>query len=147
MRSSKAFILGAIASAVVVWFWGKQIGDYFGIKTDGVRAQAAAGMRAVDETAGQVLDQGGASLRRAEQFLQDTKEHVSDALRVGAEGRRSGASLRRGVRDRSSGEWRGRAALAFAPAAHSSLSVDPSLHLRRRLALCWPCSVLGQAGR
>ena len=83
MRSSKAFILGTIASAVVLWFWGKQIGDYFGIKTDGVRAKAAAGMRAVDETAGQVLDQGGASLRRAEQFLQDTKEHVSDALRSG----------------------------------------------------------------
>ena len=83
MRNSKAFIMGTIASAVVLWFWGKQIVDYFGVKTDGVRATAAAGMRAVDETAGQVLDQGGASLRRAEQFLQDTKEHVSDALRSG----------------------------------------------------------------
>ena len=83
MRSGKAFILGTITSAVVLWFWGKQIGDYLGITTDGVRAKAAAGLRAVDETAGQVLDQGGASLRRAEQFLQDTKEHVSDALRSG----------------------------------------------------------------
>ena len=85
MRNSKAFILGTIASAVVLWFWGKQIGDYFGVKTDGVRATAAAGMRAVDETAGQLLDQGGASLRRAEQFLQDTKEHLSEAIRSGQE--------------------------------------------------------------
>jgi hypothetical protein len=42
-------------------------------------------MRAVDEKAGQVLDRGGHSLRRAEGFLQDTKEHVSEALRAGQE--------------------------------------------------------------
>jgi hypothetical protein len=83
MRSSRAFILGTITSAVVIWLWGKQIGEYFGKKTDGVRAKAAAGMRALDETAGQVLDHGGDSLRRAEEFLQDTKEHVSEVLRAG----------------------------------------------------------------
>jgi len=83
MRSSEAFILGSIATAAVAWLWGKQIGEYFGTKTDGVRAKAVAGMRAVDEAAGQVLDHGGDSLRRAEEFLQDTKEHVSEVLRAG----------------------------------------------------------------
>jgi hypothetical protein len=54
-------------------------------QTRGVRARAAEGMRAVDEKAGQVLDSGGHSLRRAEGFLQDTKAHVSQALRAGQE--------------------------------------------------------------
>jgi hypothetical protein len=51
----------------------------------GVRARVAEGMRAVDEKSGQVLDRGGQSLRRAEGFLQDTREHVSEALRAGQE--------------------------------------------------------------
>jgi hypothetical protein len=39
----------------------------------------------VETQTGKVLDRGGNSLRRAEEFLQDTKEHVSGALRA-AEG-------------------------------------------------------------
>jgi hypothetical protein len=83
MRTSEAFVLGTIAGAVVVWFWGKQLEDYAGEKTRGVRARAAAGMQAVDEKAGQVLEHSGKSLRRAEEFLQDTREHVGDVLRAG----------------------------------------------------------------
>jgi hypothetical protein len=37
----------------------------------------------VEETAGNVLDRGGEALRRADDFLQDTKAHVSETLRAG----------------------------------------------------------------
>lgn len=82
MRSSEAFILGAIAVGIIGWFWGKEIGDYVGEQTRGVRTKAAEGLRAVDEEAGKMLDRGGDALRRADGFLQDTKEHISEALRA-----------------------------------------------------------------
>lgn len=85
MRTSEAFVLGTITGAVVVWLWGREIEDYVGGKTRGVRKKAADGMRAVEETTGRVLDRSGSSLRRAEDFLQETKAHVSDALRAGQE--------------------------------------------------------------
>jgi hypothetical protein len=83
MRTSEAFILGTITSAVVIWFWGRQIEGFVQGKTREVRAKAAEGILAVETQTGKVLDRGGRSLRRAEEFLQDTKEHVSDALRAG----------------------------------------------------------------
>jgi hypothetical protein len=83
MRTSKAFILGTITGAVVVWLWGREIQSSVRGKTREVRARAAAGMRAMETQTSKVLDRGGSSLRRAEEFLQDTKEHVSDALRAG----------------------------------------------------------------
>jgi hypothetical protein len=85
MRTSEAFVLGMITGAVVTWRWGREIVDYVGERTRGVRTGAAEGMRVVDEKAGQILDRSGHSLRRAEGFLQDTKEHVSEALRAGQE--------------------------------------------------------------
>lgn len=85
MRSSEAFVLGMFTGAVVAWFWRREIEGYVGEQTRGVRSRVAEGMRAVDEKAGQVLDGGGRSLRRAEGLLQDTKEHVSEALRAGQE--------------------------------------------------------------
>jgi len=85
MRTSKAFVLGAITGALVGWLWGKDIETYVGEKTRGVRTKAAEGIRAVEEKTGRVLDQGGNALRRADEFLQDTKEHVSEALRAGQE--------------------------------------------------------------
>jgi hypothetical protein len=90
MRATKAFVLGTITGAVIAWFWGKEIDGYVRAQTRGVRARAAEGMRAVDEKAGDVLDRGGRSLRRAEDFLQDTKSHVSEALRAGQEAIRPG---------------------------------------------------------
>jgi hypothetical protein len=83
MRTSEMFVLGAITGAVITWVWGREIEEYVGEKTRGVRAKAAEGMRAVEETTGKVLDASGSSLRRAEEFLQDTKGHVSGALRAG----------------------------------------------------------------
>jgi hypothetical protein len=85
MRTSEAFVLGMFTGAVVAWLWRREIEGYVGEQTRGVRARVAEGMRAVDEKAGQVLDSGGRSLRRAEGLLQDTKEHVSEALRAGQE--------------------------------------------------------------
>ncbi len=83
MRASGAFVLGAIVGAVTVWVWGREIEDYVGEKTRGVRTKAAEGVRTVEESTGRALDRGGDALRRAEEFLRDTKEHVGEALRAG----------------------------------------------------------------
>jgi hypothetical protein len=83
MRTSEAFILGTITGAVVIWLWGREIKGSVRGKTRELRAKAAEGIRAVETQTGKVLDRGGNSLRRAEEFLEDTKEHVSDALRAG----------------------------------------------------------------
>jgi hypothetical protein len=83
MRASKAFVLGAIMGAAAVWLWGWDMEEYVEDKTRGVRTKAAEGVRAVEEKAGKVLDRGRDSLRRADEFLQDTKEHVSETLRAG----------------------------------------------------------------
>ncbi len=85
MRTSEAFFLGTITGAVVLWLWGREIQNYVGEQTRAVRARAAEGVRAVDETTGQVLDHGGHSLRRAEDFLHDTKARVSETLRAARE--------------------------------------------------------------
>lgn len=83
MKTSEAFVLGTITGAVVAWLWGRDIEGYVEGKTRGVRIRAAGGLRAVEEKTGKVLDRGGSSLRRAEGFLQDAQEHVSEALRAG----------------------------------------------------------------
>ena len=68
MRTSEAFVLGAIMGAAVVWRWGGQVEKYVQEKTRGVRMKAAEGIRAVEETAGQVLGHGGEALPRADDF-------------------------------------------------------------------------------
>jgi hypothetical protein len=92
MRATEAFVAGTITGAVVAWLWGHRIEAYVGEQTRGVRTRAADGIRAVDEKAGEMLDRGGDSLRRAEGFLKDTREHVSDALRVGQDAIRPAAA-------------------------------------------------------
>jgi hypothetical protein len=59
--------------------------DYVEKKTRVVRTKAAEGVGMIEEKAGKVLDRGGDVLRRADEFLQDTKEDVSAALRAGQE--------------------------------------------------------------
>lgn len=83
MRTSRAFVLGAVLGAAGVWLWGRQIGEYVQERTRGVRMKAAEGVRAVEEGAGKVLDRGGDVLHRLDDFLQNTKEHVSEGLRAG----------------------------------------------------------------
>jgi len=83
MRTSEVFVLGAIMGAAVVRLWGREMEEYVKERTRGVRTNAANGVRAVEEKTGKVLDRGGDALRQADEFLQDTKEHVSEALRAG----------------------------------------------------------------
>ena len=83
MRTSKAFALGAIMGAAVVWLWGREIEEYMEEKTRGVRTKTVERVRAIEEKAEKVLDRGGDALHRVDDFLQDTKEHVSEALRAG----------------------------------------------------------------
>ena len=90
MRSSRVFVLGAIVGAAAVWLWGRDLGVFVEEKTRGVRTTVAEGVRAVEEMAEQVLDHGGAALRRADDFLQDTKAQVSETLRAGQEAIRPG---------------------------------------------------------
>ena len=85
MRISGGFVLGAIMGAAVVWLWGREMEEYVEERTRGVRTKAAEGVRAVEEKAGQVLDRGEHALRRADEFLQDTRAHVSETLRAGEE--------------------------------------------------------------
>ena len=59
--------------------------EYVEEKTRGARTTAAEGVRVIEEKAGKVLDGGGDALHRVDDFLQDTKEHVSEALRAGRE--------------------------------------------------------------
>ena len=94
MRGSRVFVLGAIVGGAAVWLWGREVEAYVEEKTRGVRTTVAEGVRAVEETAGQVLDRGGEALRRAEDFLEDTKAHVSEALQAGQEAIRPAAAAR-----------------------------------------------------
>jgi hypothetical protein len=95
MRTSRVFVLGAIMGAAVVWLWGRDLEEYVGERTRGVRTKAAEGIRAVEETAGKVLDRSGHALRRVDEFLQDTKEEVSEALRAGEDAIRPAPKARK----------------------------------------------------
>jgi hypothetical protein len=94
MRTTGAFVLGAIMGAAVMWLWGREMEEYVGEKTRGVRTKAADAIQTVEETAGQVLDGSGNSLRRAEGVLQDAKERVSAALHAGEDAIRPAATTR-----------------------------------------------------
>jgi len=94
MRTSEAFVLGAIMGAAVVWLWGREMEEYVGERTRRVRAKAADGVQVVEETAGTVLDRGGDAVRRADEFLQDTRQHVTGALQAGEEAIRPAAAAR-----------------------------------------------------
>jgi hypothetical protein len=94
MRTSDAFILGAITGGAVVWFWRRELEDSARDKTRGVRTHAVAGLQAVADRTEKVLDRGGDALRRAEEVLQDTKEHVRETLHKGQDAIRPAPSAR-----------------------------------------------------
>jgi hypothetical protein len=91
MRTSEALVVGAIVGAVAGWLWGREIESYVGERHAGFGCTAHPD---VEEGAGQVLDRGGDALRRAVEFLQDTKEHVTEALRTGEDAIRPVAAPR-----------------------------------------------------
>ncbi len=92
MRTSDAFILGAITGAAIVWCWRQELEDYARDKTRGVRTQAADGLQAVAGSTETVLDRAGETLRRAEELLKNTKQQVGDALRTGQDALRPTAA-------------------------------------------------------
>jgi len=94
MRTSEAFVLGSIMGAAVVWLWGREIEAYVEERTLRMRTRAADGVRAVETTAETVLDRAGDALRRADEFLQDTKQHVTEALQAGEDAIRLAAASR-----------------------------------------------------
>ena len=94
MRTSRAFVLGAIMGAAALWLWGRKMEEFVEDRTRGVRTKAAEAVRAVEERAGKVLDRGGDVLHRADEFLQDTKEQVSEALRAGEDAIRPAPAAR-----------------------------------------------------
>jgi hypothetical protein len=65
MRTSEVFILGAVAGAVVIWLWRREIQGSVRGKSGELRTKAADGIRAIETQTGKVL------------------QHVSDALRAG----------------------------------------------------------------
>jgi hypothetical protein len=50
MRAADLFAAGAIAGAVVVWLWGKEIEDLLGEKMRDARTQAADAIGAIEDT-------------------------------------------------------------------------------------------------
>jgi gas vesicle protein len=94
MRTSGAFVLGAIVGAAIVWLWSREIGVCVEERARAVRTKTAEGVQAVQAKAGKVLDRGADALRRVDDFLQDTREDVSKALQAGREAMRSAPAAR-----------------------------------------------------
>jgi gas vesicle protein len=65
------FLVGAVAGALAMWYWGDELRDYLDNKTRDVRDRAVEKLQTVEEKAGDVLDRA--------------KEHVSSTLQAGQE--------------------------------------------------------------
>jgi len=63
------FVLGALAGAFVMWYWGDGVREYLDSKSRDVRGRAADTLQSVEETAEGVLDRA--------------KEQVSTTLQAG----------------------------------------------------------------
>jgi hypothetical protein len=65
------FLVGAVAGALAMWYWGDELRDYLDNKTRDVRERAVEKLQTVEEKAGDVLDRA--------------KEQVSSTLQAGQE--------------------------------------------------------------
>lgn len=63
------FLMGALAGALAMWYWGEDIRSYVDSKTRDVRDRAVEKLQSVEEKAGDMLDR--------------TKEQVSSTLQAG----------------------------------------------------------------
>ncbi len=63
------FILGALAGALAMWYWGDDIREYLESRTRDVRGRAVDTLQSVETKAGEVLDR--------------TKEQVTSTLQAG----------------------------------------------------------------
>jgi hypothetical protein len=68
------FIMGALAGALAMWYWGDEIRDYVDSKTRDVRGKAVEKLQTVEEKAGDVLD-------RAKEQVSSTLQAGQDAIR------------------------------------------------------------------
>jgi hypothetical protein len=68
------FMIGALAGALAMWYWGDDIRDYVDSKTRGVRDRAVETLQTVEERAGDVLD-------RAKEQVSSTLQAGQDAIR------------------------------------------------------------------
>lgn len=65
------FLIGAIAGALAMWYWGEELRDYIDTKTRDARGKAVEKLQTVEEKAVDVLDRA--------------KEQVSSTLQAGQE--------------------------------------------------------------
>jgi hypothetical protein len=65
------FMLGALAGALAMWYWGDDIRDYIESRTRDVRGRAVDTLQSVEDKAGEVLDRA--------------KEQVTSTLHAGQE--------------------------------------------------------------
>lgn len=65
------FLMGAVAGALAMWYWGEDLREYIDTRTRNVRDKAVEKLQAVENTAGDVLDRA--------------KEQVSSTLQAGQE--------------------------------------------------------------
>lgn len=63
------FLLGALAGALAMWYWGEEIRTYIDSRTRDVRGRAVEKLHSVEEKAGEMLDR--------------TKEQVTSTLQAG----------------------------------------------------------------
>jgi hypothetical protein len=68
------FLLGAVAGALAMWYWGDDVRDYIDRKTRDVRGRAVEKLQTVEEKAGDVLD-------RAKEQVSSTLQAGQDAIR------------------------------------------------------------------
>ena len=95
MRTSKDFVLGAIMGGRLCVAVGE--GTWRIDRREDARSahEGSGGCSGGRGTAVKVLDRGGDALRRADEFLQDTKGQVSEALRAGQEAIRPAPAARK----------------------------------------------------
>jgi ElaB/YqjD/DUF883 family membrane-anchored ribosome-binding protein len=68
------FIMGALAGALAMWYWGEDVRDYLDNKTRDVRDKAVEKLQTVEEKAGDVFD-------RAKKQVSSTLQAGQDAIR------------------------------------------------------------------
>jgi hypothetical protein len=68
------FLLGALAGALAMWYWGDDIREYLESRTRDVRGRAVDTLQSVETKAGEVLD-------RAKDQVTSTLQAGQDAIR------------------------------------------------------------------
>ena len=68
------FLLGALAGALAMWYWGDDIREYLESRTRDVRGRAVDTLQSVETKAGEVLD-------RAKDQITSTLQAGQDAIR------------------------------------------------------------------